>query len=66
MKLIVIAIFSLLTMTGCKNSNHKAMTTSKSLESSNGYANVNGIKMYYEIHGTGETISSDSRWRFNY
>lgn len=56
MQVIVIAIFFLLTMTGCKNSNHKAMKTSKSLESSNGYANVNGIKMYYEIHGTGEPL----------
>ncbi len=26
------------------------------LDSTNGYASVNGLKMYYEIHGTGTPL----------
>lgn len=32
------------------------MTTPTSTENTSGYANVNGLKMYYEIHGTGNPL----------
>jgi pimeloyl-ACP methyl ester carboxylesterase len=56
MKAVVVTILSILAMTGCKNSNSNKMTPQNTTESSSGFANVNGIKMYYEIHGTGEPL----------
>jgi pimeloyl-ACP methyl ester carboxylesterase len=46
---------------GCSNSNNKEMTApstsnNEKQESMSGYANVNGLKMYYEIHGTGTPL----------
>jgi len=53
---IYISVLVLLT-TSCNNSNNKNMQTEiKPTATSNpetGYANVNGLKMYYEIHGSG-------------
>lgn len=46
----------------CDNSDNKTMTTQTSannetnLDSTNDYALVNGLKMYYEIHGTGTLL----------
>ena len=51
-----------LLISGCSNSNNKEMTVpstsnnEKKQESISGYANVNGLKMYYEIHGTGTPL----------
>ena len=51
-----------LLISGCSNSNNKEMTApstsnnEKKQESMSGYANVNGLKMYYEIHGTGAPL----------
>jgi pimeloyl-ACP methyl ester carboxylesterase len=56
MKAFVVAILSILTMTSCKNSNSNKMTPQNTAESTSGFANVNGLKMYYEIHGTGEPL----------
>lgn len=53
---------TILVFSGCNNSEHKTMTTQsiKSNESnpdsSSGYAPVNGLKMYYEIHGAGTPL----------
>ena len=50
----------LLIITACDNSKTKTMevkTISDPLTRSiNGYAPVNGINMYYEIHGAGEPL----------
>jgi pimeloyl-ACP methyl ester carboxylesterase len=46
----------------CNNNNskesahHMVATTTKSQFFTNGYSQVNGLKMYYEIHGTGDPI----------
>lgn len=56
MKAFVLAILSILTMTGCKNSNSNKMTPQSTTENTKGYANVNGLKMYYEIHGKGQPL----------
>jgi pimeloyl-ACP methyl ester carboxylesterase len=58
---IVIALTAL-TISGCSNSNKKSMATQMISEkeikqdSTGGYAPVNGLKMYYEIHGTGAPL----------
>jgi len=40
---------------GCRNSNNSAMTTQTKKQdvTTSDYASVNGLKMYYEIHGSG-------------
>ncbi len=64
-KMIRQAIFIILTaiiISGCNNSENKKMssqTTAGSInekDSTSGYASVNGLKMYYEIHGTGTPL----------
>lgn len=40
----------------CNISKYQTMTTHTPLKSSKGYASVNGLKMYYEIHGTGTPL----------
>ncbi len=49
--------FLLLFIISCKNANNKNMQTeinpNTSTNTETGYANVNGLKMYYEIHGSG-------------
>jgi len=53
---IYTSVLLLLTL-GCNNSNNKNMQTdinpTTTTNPENGYANVNGLKMYYEIHGSG-------------
>src|SRR6186713_145332 len=50
------------TISGCNNSKDKTMATQSSSDkeikqdSTSGYASVNGLKMYYEIHGTGTPL----------
>jgi len=51
-----------LIISGCNNSNNKTMTSQTTTDnetkqySASGYALVNGLKMYYEIHGTGTPL----------
>lgn len=54
---MVLAFSFVFLMAGCDQSKNKSMSTKKATQqtkdSSSGYAPVNGIKMYYEIHGEG-------------
>ena len=58
----MILALSALLIAGCNNSENKKMniqSTSDSLtsqDSSGAYASVNGLKMYFEIHGTGTPL----------
>ena len=50
-----------LIISGCNNADNKTMTTipdgiKSKQDSITGYASVNGLKMYYEIHGTGSAL----------
>lgn len=58
-KLLILFILAVSMMAGCNNSDTK-MTTSTAnntkQDNTSGYANVNGLKMYYEIHGTGAPL----------
>lgn len=51
---------TIFTLTACdnktENSNRSMATTSGSLIFKNGYSEVNGLKMYYEIHGQGKPL----------
>ena len=53
---------SALIISGCNNSDHKKMNTQASTTTETkkametGYASVNGLKMYYEIHGEGKPL----------
>lgn len=52
---------TIFTMTSCNNKTENtnksmATTTSDSLNFQNGYSEVNGLKMYYEIHGQGNPL----------
>ena len=55
-------IITVLIISGCNNAGDKTMTTpstpanSTKQDSSSGYALVNGLRMYYEIHGTGKPL----------
>ncbi|WP_317896969.1 alpha/beta fold hydrolase [Aurantibacillus circumpalustris] len=60
---ILFSTLTLLTIAGCNNmntSNEKITSTTEtvkdSLISKNGYSEVNGIKMYYEIYGQGNPL----------
>lgn len=59
---IILIFVAALTIVGCNNSNDRKMieqpTEIKEVkqDSSSGYAPVNGLKMYYEIHGTGSPL----------
>ena len=53
---IVFLILSVFIITSCTNSKDRSMSTKsevKLIKKDNGYASVNGLKMYYEIHGEG-------------
>jgi pimeloyl-ACP methyl ester carboxylesterase len=58
---ITLSLAALL-ISGCKNSNNKTMIPSTDRspypepDSTSGYADVNGLKMYYEVHGTGNPL----------
>lgn len=51
-----------LTISSCNNSDNKTITAQTTTDketkqdSTSGYASVNGLKMYYEIHGTGAPL----------
>ena len=52
-KFLILAIFI---MIGCKNSKDNSMSAKsevKQIKKDSGYASVNGLEMYYEIHGEG-------------
>ena len=56
-----LASLTALIISSCNNSDNKTMTTTPigietKLDSTSGYASVNGLKMYYEIHGTGNPL----------
>lgn len=48
----IIYLFGVLLFSSCNHSTNKAMTNQTPATTS-GYAPVNGLKLYYEIHGTG-------------
>src|SRR5689334_17031450 len=53
----IIITLAALTIAGCKNSNNKTMTAQSPGDKGQGsYASVNGLKMYYEIHGEGAPL----------
>ena len=59
---IILIIYTALLISGCSESNDKPMKAStvsnkeEMQDSMSGYAAVNGLKMYYEIHGTGTPL----------
>jgi pimeloyl-ACP methyl ester carboxylesterase len=59
---IILTILTVLIISGCNNPGSKKMTTQSTTtdttkqDSSSGYALVNGLNMYYEIHGTGKPL----------
>jgi pimeloyl-ACP methyl ester carboxylesterase len=57
---IIAAFVIVFLMTGCNYSKTKSMSVKNdkqlSTDSITGYAPVNGIKMYYEVHGRGEPL----------
>jgi len=60
---IVYTVLVMLSLASCKNTNHAGAhldqtkaTANDSLVSHNGYSEVNGINMYYEIYGQGKPI----------
>lgn len=61
-KQTILITLTILATTSCNNSDNKTMTSQTTTEnqtkqdSSSGYATVNGLKMYYEIHGQGKPL----------
>lgn len=61
-KQTILITLTFLVISSCRNSDNKAMnaqTTTENQsneESTSGYATVNGLKMYYEVHGQGKPI----------
>ena len=61
-KATLLITITALVISGCNNSDNKTMTSQTitgnetKQNSTNGYASVNGLKMYYEIHGTGAPL----------
>ncbi|MDA9555386.1 alpha/beta hydrolase [Pelobium sp.] len=58
---IIYIALTIFTLTSCNNKTEKtsknmATTANDSLTFKNGYSEVNGLKMYYEIHGQGKPI----------
>jgi pimeloyl-ACP methyl ester carboxylesterase len=53
MKTLLLATMTALMMTGCNKSDSRKMENQTKTESAGHYATVNGLKMYYEIHGKG-------------
>jgi pimeloyl-ACP methyl ester carboxylesterase len=60
--LTILTVATALTISGCNNSVNKTTTAQTTADnetkqdSISGYALVNGLKMYYEIHGTGSPL----------
>lgn len=59
-KAFVLLLITAIGTDGCNRSDKKMISQSSNSSaqhnSSNGYANVNGLKMYYEIHGQGNPL----------
>lgn len=61
-RLTILTILAAVILFGCHPSNNNSMPSSSTTEnnqqqsSTSGYAAVNGLKMYYEIHGTGTPL----------
>jgi pimeloyl-ACP methyl ester carboxylesterase len=56
---VILSFFILFALLSCKNSNKSKMETQTSevkKDSISGYAPVNGIRLYYEIHGEGKPL----------
>lgn len=61
MNRIILVVFAICSLTACNNSTKQEtsdnMTTqSDTIHFTNGYSDVNGIKMYYEIYGEGKPL----------
>ncbi len=62
MRTIILLVLTALIISGCNNPDSKKVTAQAKIESTNkqdsisGYATINGLKMYYEIHGTGTPL----------
>jgi pimeloyl-ACP methyl ester carboxylesterase len=58
----ILTLLAALTISGCHNSNNKPMTAQSpgtketGQDSISNYASLNGLKMYYEIHGAGAPL----------
>ncbi len=61
-KISILIILAILIFSGCKHSDNKPMISQTITDSTtkqdsvSGYATVNGLKMYYEIHGSGAPL----------
>lgn len=58
-QVIICLLLTIFTFTSCKSKTEKPKhmaTTVKPLTFKNGYSEVNGLKMYYEIHGQGKPL----------
>jgi pimeloyl-ACP methyl ester carboxylesterase len=61
-KAALLIIITALTISNCNNSDNKTMSSQTTrdnetkMDSTSGYAPVNGLKMYYEIHGAGTPL----------
>lgn len=61
-KKTIIVTLTALAISSCNNSDNKTMTSKTTTknqtkqDSTSGYATVNGLKMYYEIHGKGKPL----------
>lgn len=62
MKTIISLILTAITILSCSDPGSKKMIDQTTMgnankqDSTSGYANVNGLKMYYEIHGKGTVL----------
>ena len=61
MRKVIFIILSAFVIISCKNSNKETMSATNAVkqtkpDSTSGYATVNGLKMYYEIHGEGTPL----------
>ena len=54
-QLIIFGILSML-QASCTNNENKSMQMTSTIKFDSGYAKINGINMYYEIHGEGKPI----------
>lgn len=57
-RITILITLVVLTISSCSNSDHKTSTMNNETkqDSTSSYAAVNGLKMYYEIHGTGSPL----------
>lgn len=60
-RITILIIITVLIISGCNNAGSKKMSATSTgntakQDSTSGYALVNGLNMYYEIHGTGKPL----------